>query len=180
MYCYMLVYLIEFALRKIHECESESGLEKSANTGRVSSISMPEICEYALVSFLMVIRVWREIWHEMLFDDKEGRQNGRVGQRETREREGKGARAESSEVHVSQYLSHPKLDFRNSSWWERGFQTARFAAGLLAPCLPSRHDSKTHFNIRCIMRRTHGRYQINALLFSTAYLNFHALSFDTL
>lgn len=49
------------------------------------------------------------------------------------------ARAESSEVHVSQYLSRPKLDFRNSSSQrERGFQTARFAAGLLAPCLPSR------------------------------------------
>lgn len=47
-------------------------------------------------------------------------------------------RVESSEVHVSQYLSRPKLDFRNSSSRrERGFQTARFAAGLLAPCLPS-------------------------------------------
>lgn len=173
----LVIYLIQFALRKIHhECESESGLEKSANIERVSGISMLEICEYALVSFLVVIRVWREIWHEMLSNDKEGRQNERVGQREAREQEGKGARAESSEVHVSQYLSHPKLDFRNSSWWERGFQTARFAAGLLAPCLPSRHDSKIHLNIRCIMLRTHGCYQINALLFSTACFNFHVLS----
>lgn len=75
---------------------------------------MLEICEYALVSFLVVIRVWREIWHEMLSNDKEGRQNGRVGQREAREREGKGAGrilrsackpiSISSEIRLSEFL----------------------------------------------------------------------------
>lgn len=77
--------------------------------------------------------------------------------RRTRRNRGTGredARAESSEVHVSQYLSHPKLDFRNSSRWEHGFQTARFAAGLV------------YWPLACLIRATTPRFiSISAVLY---------------
>lgn len=74
----------------------------------------------------------------------------------------------SSEIRLSEFLAvRARLSDRAVRSW----------LGLLAPCLPSRRDSKIHLNIRCIMLRIHGRYQINALFFSIACLGFHALCF---
>lgn len=114
-----MIYLIRFALRKIrHERESESGSrEKSANNrediGHFDARNM-RTCTRFLFGCNSSMK--GDLARILSDDEKEG--DG-MGKKDKEKHRGNGretaGRAESSEVHVSQYLSHPKLDFRNSS-----------------------------------------------------------------